>query len=138
LVLGLGREAAAYVETAPAPQGDFDVLIIEIDGKATPTATIDTLEKRRGKRKTSNQNCSCGCQRHRGKCKRLERGKKKRRKKGDKSKNGRSITLVAMYTLKVGDDGKLHGPINKKIWGSYIGVRDFPVMLENKSDYMIA
>jgi hypothetical protein len=45
--------------------------------------------------------------------------KKKRRKKGDKSKNWRIITLVVMHTLKRGEDGKLHGPINKKVWGSY-------------------
>ena len=38
---------------------------------------------------------------------------------GIKSKNGRSITLVVMYTLKPGDDGRLHGPINKRVWGSY-------------------
>ena len=38
---------------------------------------------------------------------------------GDKSKNGRSITLVVMYTLKRGDDGRLHGPIHKRVWGSY-------------------
>ena len=24
-----------------------------------------------------------------------------------------------MYTLKRGDDGRLHGPINKRVWGSY-------------------
>ena len=36
-----------------------------------------------------------------------------------KSKNGRRITLVVMYTLKPGDDGRLHGPINKRVWGSY-------------------
>jgi hypothetical protein len=35
------------------------------------------------------------------------------------TKNGRSITLVVMYTLKRGEDGKLHGPINKQVWGSY-------------------
>ncbi len=61
----------------------------------------------------------CGCQRHRGKACRNKNGKRKRRKKGDKSKNGRSITLVAIYTLKRGKDGLLHGPINKRIWGSY-------------------
>ncbi len=63
--------------------------------------------------------CKCGCQRHRGKACRNKKGKRKRRKKGDKSKNGRSITLVAIYTLKRGKDGLLHGPINKRIWGSY-------------------
>ena len=24
-----------------------------------------------------------------------------------------------MYTLTRGDDGRLHGPINKRVWGSY-------------------
>ena len=28
-------------------------------------------------------------------------------------------TLVAMYTLRRGTDGRLHGPINKKIWGQF-------------------
>jgi len=47
------------------------------------------------------------------------RGKKKRRQPGDKRKNGRSITLVVRYTLKQGDDGRLHGLVNKRVWGSY-------------------
>ena len=47
------------------------------------------------------------------------RGRKKRRKKGDKSKNGRSATLVVMYTLRRGADGRLHGPINKKVFGTF-------------------
>ena len=115
LVLGMGRDSSAYIEQVDAPEGDGEILVIEVDGKATPTAREEELEKRRGKRKKET---SC-CQRHRGKIKRGKRSKKKRRKKGDKSKNGRSITLVVMYTLKKGDDGKLHGPLNKKVWGSY-------------------
>ena len=119
LVLGLGREANAYMALPNeryANDGDF--LVIEVDGKATPTATEEELAKRRGKRK-KDEGCRCGCQRHRGQCKRKNSKPRKRRAKGDKSKNGRSITLVAMYTLKRGEDGLLHGPINKKIWGSY-------------------
>ena len=117
LVLGMGKDSTLYMEQTDAPKDDGEVLVIEVDGKATPTARKEELEKRRGKRKSKES--SCGCQRHRGKDKRKNRENKKRRKKGDKSKNGRSITLVVMYTLKRGDDGKLHGPINKKIWGSY-------------------
>jgi len=119
LVLGLGRKAREYMEIAPPPENEGEILVIEVDGKATPTATDEELAKRRGPRKIGHdRKCSCGCQRHRGKAKRF--GKKKvRKKKGDKSKNGRSITLVAMYTLKKGPDGKLHGPFNKKIWGSF-------------------
>jgi hypothetical protein len=113
----MGKDSGTYMEQAPAPTDDGEVLIIEVDGKATPTATEAELQKRRGKRHAKPH--ACGCARHRGKAKRACRGKKKRRQPGDKSKNGRSITLVVMYTLKRGDDGRLHGPINKHVWGSY-------------------
>jgi hypothetical protein len=99
-VLGLARHAAPYMASAPpflGPEGE--VLVIEVDGKAVPTATEEELRKRRGHQQ-HNHRCPCGCQRHRGRSKREARGAKKRRKKGDKSKNGRSATLVAMYTLQ--------------------------------------
>jgi hypothetical protein len=123
-VLGVGRQAAAYMESAPPfAEADGEVLVIEVDGKAVPTATAAELEQRRGPRRPKAQG-GCGCQRHRGQAKRRGREKagttrKKRRKKGDKTKNGRSATLVALYTLQRGADGKLHGPINKRVWGSF-------------------
>jgi len=43
-VSGLGREAGGYMEVAVAPEGDGEVLIIEADGKATPTATDEESE----------------------------------------------------------------------------------------------
>src|SRR3989454_8554141 len=117
LIMGMGKDSVAYMEHAQAPTDDGDILVIEVDGKATPTATEDELKKRRGKRHSKPH--ACGCARHRGQSKRACRGKKKRRQPGDKSKNGRSMTLVVMYTLKRGDDGRLHGPIHKRVWGSY-------------------
>ena len=116
LVIGLGRQASAYMEVAHCVEDDGEVLIIECDGKATPTATEEELSKRRKKRKCKKKGCNC--QRHRGQAKRKGR-KRPRRKKGDKSKNGRSTTIIVMYTLKRGPDGLLHGPINKKVWASY-------------------
>jgi hypothetical protein len=116
-VLGFGKQAGDYVNVAPSPEGDGEILIIEVDGKATPTATETELRKRRGKRRKEHPS-TCTCQRHRGR-ERRKGTKSKRRKPGDKSKNGRSITLVAMYTLQKGPDGRLHGPINKRIWGTY-------------------
>lgn len=116
LVLGLGGEASAYMENYSYEEtNDDEILVIEVDGKATPTATDEELKKRRKKRPKKEKGC---CQRHRGKGKR-KRNKRKRRKKGDKSKNGRSITIVVMYTLKRGEDGLLHGPYNKIVWASY-------------------
>src|SRR5262249_50743493 len=110
-VMGLGRPAAAYLSSGPLPEGDGDMLVIECDGNAIPTATAEQLAKRRGPRRPKA--CGCKCQRHRGRCSRKCRGKKRKRKPGDKSKNGRGAVLIAMYTLKRGEDGRLHGPINK-------------------------
>ena len=121
VVLGLGRQAAPFMQQLAAPGNDGEVLIIEEDGKCPPTATEEELRKRRGKRKKHRAGCSCGCQRHRGRAQRQARGSKKRRKKGDKSKNGQEAVVLVMYTLKRGTDGKLHGPINKKVWASFAG-----------------
>jgi len=124
LVLGLGAEASEYMDDYSYDEAnDDEILVIEVDGKATPTATDGELKKRRKKRSKKEKSC---CKRHRGKGKR-KRYKRKRRKKGDKSKNGRSITIVVMYILKKGDDGLLHGPYNKIVWASYAPRR---VMLE--------
>jgi hypothetical protein len=116
-VLGLGRPAYVYLSDGPLPEGDGDVLVIEIDGKAVPTATDQELARRRQPRGHCDEGCTC--QRHRGCARRKQRGRKKRRKKGDKSKNGRSATLVVMYTLRRGGDGRLHGPCNKKVFGTF-------------------
>src|SRR5439155_18514763 len=114
-VLGLARPAFVYLSTGPLPADDGEVLILEIDGKAAPTATESELARRRGPRSRHPRGCDCGCQRHRGRARRRRRGRKSRRKKGDKSKNGRSATLVVMYTLRRGPDGRLHGPSNKRV-----------------------
>jgi hypothetical protein len=115
--LGLGRPAAVFLGSGPLPEGDGEVLVIECDGKAIPTATDEELGKRR--RPRQGRTCGCPCQRHRGRCQRKARGKKKKRKGGDKSKNGRGAVLIAMYTLKRGADGRLHGPINKKVYSTF-------------------
>ena len=48
-------------------------------------------------------------------------GARNAEKKGDKSKNGKEVIVVVMYTLRRDPDGKLHGPINKKIWATFGG-----------------
>lgn len=119
-VLGLGRYTENWFSECPPPEGDGDVLVIQIDLKAAPTATQEELRKRRGKRKDNPYPDS---PRHRGREKRARRGSKPRKKRGDKSKNGKAASLVVMYTLKRGinEDGEivLKGPINKKIYASF-------------------
>ena len=120
VVLGMGRVAAPFMSQLQAPKNDGEVLVIEIDGKCPPTATAEELAKRRGKRRPKHEkDCPCGCQRHRGRAQRQIRGSKKRRKRGDKSKNGKEVLVVVMYTLQRGADGLLHGPINKKLFATF-------------------
>jgi len=131
MVLGLGRHTAAWFEHAPAPDGDGEVLVIQIDGKATPTATEAELEKRRGPRAA---NPHPGSQRHRGRFARQRRGSKRRRKKGDKAKNGKMATIVVMYTLRRSADGTLEGPLNKKVYASYAPKRHVVAIARREAD----
>ncbi len=131
MVLGLGKHTGEWFESSPAPENDGDVLIVQIDSKASPTATDEELEKRRGPRK---QRLRPPSPRHRGKQSRMESGPKKRKKKGDKSKNGKMATIVVMYTLKRNDEGLLEGPINKKVYASYAPKRHAAAVARREAD----
>lgn len=131
MVMGLGRHTQDWFQTQPPPQDDGEVLVIQIDGKGTPTATDEELEKRRGKRKP---NPHPGSQRHRRRDARKKRGSKKRKKKGDKSKNAKMATIVVMYTLRRAADGSLEGPINKKVYASYAPKRHAFAIARKQAD----
>ena len=134
-VLGFGRYTAEWFEQAPPPEGDGEILVIQIDSKATPTATDSELEKRRGKRDVRRRAPS---PRHRGRAKRKRLGSKPRRKKGDKSKNGKAATIVVMYTLKcsTGKDGAplLLGPLNRRVYASYAPKRHAFAIARREAD----
>jgi hypothetical protein len=130
-VLGFGRHTGDWFESQPAPENDGEVLIIQIDSKATPTATDDELEKRRGKRRP---NPHPGSKRHRNRIRRRCRDKKPRRKKGDKSKNGKTATIIVIYSLKRSDDGTLKGPINKRVYASYAPKRHAVEIARREAD----
>lgn len=134
-VLGLGRYTNEWFREAPAPEDDGEVLVIQIDSKATPTATESELAKRRRKRRP---NPYAGSPRHRGREKRRRRGSKPRRKKGDKSKNGKAATLVVIYTLKKATDDKgnpiLKGPLNRKAYASYAPKRHAFAIARREAD----
>lgn len=133
-VLGLGRYTQEWFEHAPPPEGDGDVLVIQIDGKATPTVRDEELKKRRGKRRP---NPLRGSARHRGRENRARRGPKVRRKKGDKSKNGRQTTTLVMYTLQsdvVEGQPVLKGPINRRVYSSYGSKRHVFAVARREAD----
>lgn len=116
--LGYGHHAPEWFEVAPAPEDDGQVLIAQFDSKGAPTATESELAARRGKRKKKRGDKS-GSARHRGRQKRERFTPKARRLPGDKSKNAKMATVVVMYTLHRTRAGYLHGPINKRVYGSF-------------------
>ena len=135
-VLGLGRYTRAWFEEGECvPEEDGEVLVIQIDSKATPTARESELKRRRGERQKRPHPPS---PRHRGRAKRKKRGPKKRRKKGDKAKNGKTTTVVVMYTLKEWEDsdGKklLLGPRNRRIYASYSNKRHAFAIARRQAD----
>ena len=69
-VLGLGRHTQAFFEQLDAPEGDGEVLVIQVDSKATPTATDSELNLRRGKR---SRRAPAASPRHRGRDRRAGR-----------------------------------------------------------------
>ena len=119
-VLGLGEHVAAFIEHAPAPEGDGEVLVIQFDGKGAPTATARELARRRRKRKKGPRPTS---KRHRGRNKRGLYPRRPRRKKGDKAKNARVATAVVMYTLKRVGTRRLEGPLNVRFYASFANKR---------------
>jgi hypothetical protein len=134
-VLGLGRHTCAWNEQREAPEGDGDVLAIQIDCKAVPTARESELSLRRGERKSRP---SAPSPRHRSREARAARPPKRRRKKGDKSKNGKAATLVVMYTLRSERDANgepiLLGPINRWIYASYAPKRHAFAIARREAD----
>lgn len=121
-MLGFGAHAEAFFEMQPPPADDGEVLVIEVDGKAVPTATAHELAKRRGKRKPKRVGAETSA-RHRGRHKRSRNPKGPRRKKGDKSKNGKGGTMVVMYTLRRCGTRRLEGPLNKRHYVTFASKR---------------
>lgn len=115
-VLGFGRHTAAWLEQAPVPQDDGQVLVVQFDSKGAPTATEQELRRRRGKRKKRKYGSS---PRHRGRDARGRYPKKPRRQKGDKSKNAKMATMVVMYTLRRVGTRRLEGPVNRWVYASF-------------------
>jgi len=115
VVLGLGHHTQDWFAEVAPPEDDGEVLVILIDGKCVPTAKATELEKRRGPRADKPKAAS---PRHRGRADRKARGRPPRRKKGDKSKNGKLVTMVVMYTLR--REGELLlGPLNRRVHASF-------------------
>jgi hypothetical protein len=117
MVDALGTRARRFLELAPPPEGDGEVLVIQADGKGAPT--ISSRERARRARRRRAKTGKNG--RHERRARRREHPRV-RRKPGKKSKNAKVAAVGVLYTLKQTDEG-LDGPLNKRIYATFASYR---------------
>jgi hypothetical protein len=114
MVDATGAEARTFLEQAPAPEDDGEILVIQADGGGAPHIDLAELLLRRRPRGPRQ-----GTARHRRRRRRQAR-QRPRRAKGDKSKNAKVAFVGVIYTLGPrGDDGTREGPIHKRIYATF-------------------
>jgi hypothetical protein len=114
MVDALGAEARGFLEQAPAPDEDGEILVIQVDGKGAPMISAREL----GRRCRPHEAMAGETQRHRRRHRRRRHGPKIRRTKGKKSKNAKVAVVGVLYTLKRTEKG-LEGPIGKRVMATF-------------------
>jgi hypothetical protein len=127
MVDAVGAEAQAFIDQAPAPADDGEILVIQVDGRGAPMIT--TTERERRARPHQKRT---GTKRAQRRARRKE-NPRPRRRKGDKSKNAKVAVLGVIYTLRKTDDG-YEGPINKQIIGTFHSHRALMRWLRRQAD----
>jgi hypothetical protein len=117
MVDALGAEARPFLEEAPPPEEDGDVLVIETDGKGAPAISSRELTRR----KKPHRRAKSGTVRHQRRTQRREYPRP-RRTTGKKSKNAKMAAVGVLYTLKQTEDG-CEGPINKRVYATFESYR---------------
>jgi hypothetical protein len=112
-----GTKARPFLEQAPAPVDDGEILMIQVDGKGAPTISKRERARRaRGRRPRDGKN-----RRHHRRARRRE-NPRVRRKPGKKSKNAKVAAVGVLYTLRQTYDG-LEGPLNKRVYATFTSYR---------------
>lgn len=113
MVDAAGAQARPFLEQAPAPDDDGEILVIQVDGGGAPHIDLAELLLRRRPRVTRDET-----KRHRRRRRRRSR-QRPRRAKGDKSKNAKVAFIGVIYTLGPSEDGSREGPINKRVYATF-------------------
>ena len=116
----IGAEARGFLEQAPVPEGDTDVLLITVDGKGAPT--ISSAEN--AKRRQPHRKNTAGLRRRK-----KSGSPKKRRGPGKKSKNAKMAAVGVICTLKPDESGMMR-PVNKRMYATFKSYRALFVWLK--------
>jgi hypothetical protein len=127
MVDAIGSEAKPFLDQAPAPDGDGEILVIQVDGRGAPMITPTERERRARPHPQRT-----GTQRAQRRAKRREHPRPRRRK-GDKSKNAKVAVLGVIYTLRKTEDG-YEGPLNKQVIGTFASHRALMRWLRQQAD----
>jgi hypothetical protein len=117
MVDATGEMARPFLEQAPPPEDDGEVLVITVDGKGAPAISSKEYGRRARPHATRGTNS-----RHARRQKRREHPRV-RRGPGKKSKNAKMAAVGVLYTLRRGADGKLEGPLNKRVYATFESYR---------------
>ena len=117
IVDAVGAQARPFLEQAPPPDDDGEVLVITVDGKGAPA-----ISSREYERRATPHEARGGNRRHARRKKRKEHPRK-RRGPGKKSKNAKMAAVGVLYTLRRNADGKLDGPVNKRTYATFVSYR---------------
>lgn len=117
MVDATGEQARPFLEQLEAPENDGEVLVIEADGKGAPA-----ISSREHARRTKPRGAKANNRRH-GRRSRRRVNPRPRRGPGKKSKNAKVAAVGAIYTLKRDANGKLEGPINKRVYATFKSYR---------------
>jgi len=117
MVDAAGEQARPFLEQAPPPEDDGDVLMITVDGKGAPSISSREYARRARPRGTKKK----GTARHKRRQRRREHPRP-RRAPGKKSKNAKMAAVGVLYTLRKTAEG-LEGPINKRVYATFTSYR---------------
>ena len=113
MVDAVGSQARKFLEDAPAPADDGDIVLIQVDGGGAPH--VDPAELQLRQRPHVKQPGT----KRRGRRRRRRLRERPRRAKGDKSKNAKVAFIGVIYTLQTMPDGTCEGPINKRLCATF-------------------
>jgi hypothetical protein len=112
LVDAAGDQARPFLEQAPPPDDDGDILVVQVDGKGAPMISGAEHQRRQKPHRFPHVPGRTA--------RRLRRRARprKRRTKGKKSKNAKVAVVGVLYTLKITPQG-MEGPIGKRLYATF-------------------
>jgi hypothetical protein len=113
MVDALGERARPFLDAAPPPEDDGDVLVIQVDGKGAPMISEVEYERRAQPRAKTLE----ATQRHQRRAQRRKHPRT-RRTSGKKSKNAKVAVVGVIYTLRTTSNG-VEGPIGKRMIATF-------------------